>query len=60
MWSYYGRKKQIINKYPEPICDTVVEPFAGTASYSYKYWDKNIILYEKYGGICNNVHQKKL
>lgn len=48
MWSYYGRKYKIIDKYPKPIYDTIIEPFAGTASYAYKYWDKNVIISDTY------------
>lgn len=44
MWSYYGNKSKLVNLYPEPTTDTVIEPFAGTARYALKYWDKNIIL----------------
>lgn len=52
MWSYYGRKRKIIKKYPKPIFDTIIEPFAGTASYSYEYWEKDIILVDAYDVIC--------
>lgn len=48
MWSYYGRKWSIVSKYPAPEFNTIIEPFAGTASYSYKHWEKNIILLDKY------------
>lgn len=53
MWGYYGSKSKIIEKYPPPKFDTVIEPFAGTAQYALKYWDRNIILIEKYDVICN-------
>ena len=48
MWGYYGSKSKIVDKYPAPSFDTIIEPFAGTAQYSLKYWDRNIILIEKY------------
>lgn len=48
MFGYYGSKSKIVDKYPSPMFDTIIEPFAGTAQYSLKYWDKNIILIEKY------------
>lgn len=51
MWSYYGRKWKIINKYPEPIYDTLIEPFAGTASYAYKYWEKNVVIVDSFDKI---------
>ncbi len=48
MFSYYGSKSKVLKNYPEPIHDTIIEPFAGSAQYSYKYWQKNVILVEKF------------
>jgi hypothetical protein len=48
MWGYYGSKSKIINNYPEPKFQKIIEPFAGTAQYSLKYWDNDILLIEKY------------
>lgn len=48
MWSYYGAKTNIIHHYPPPKYGTVIEPFAGTARYALKYFDRNIILVDKY------------
>lgn len=53
MWGYYGSKSKIVNKYPSPKYDTIIEPFAGTAQYALKYYDRNVILIEKYDVICN-------
>ena len=49
MFYYYGRKKQIAKYYPEPNCATIIEPFAGAASYSLygENWRKRVILVEK-------------
>tara|TARA_Y100000034_G_scaffold3175_1_gene3854 strand:- start:79 stop:843 length:765 start_codon:yes stop_codon:yes gene_type:complete len=49
MFSYFGRKKRLSAKYPEPIHDTIIEPFAGSAAYSLHNdnWRKNVILIEK-------------
>ena len=49
MFYYYGRKKQIAKYYPSPNFDTIIEPFAGSASYSLygKNWRKRVILIEK-------------
>lgn len=47
MFYYYGRKQKIFNKYPKPVFDTIVEPFAGSAAYSMNYYEKNVILIEK-------------
>lgn len=48
MWGYYGSKSKIVNKYPEPEYSKIIEPFAGTAQYSLKYWDRDVLLIEKY------------
>jgi len=49
MFYYYGRKKQIAKYYPAPNFDTIIEPFAGAASYSLfqNNWKKRVILIEK-------------
>lgn len=52
MWSYYGRKKKIIKKYPKPIYDLIIEPFAGTASYAMEYWEHEVLLFDKYEKVC--------
>ena len=52
MWSYYGRKKKIIKKYPIPIHHLIIEPFAGTASYAMEYFDHDVLLVDKYEKIC--------
>lgn len=48
MWGYYGSKSKIINHYPPPVYDRIIEPFAGTAQYALKYFDRDIILVDKY------------
>ena len=48
MFSYYGSKSKIINYYPAPKKNTIIEPFCGSARYSLKYWEKDIILCDKY------------
>ena len=47
MFSYYGSKSKIVDYYPKPIHNTVIEPFAGSAKYSLKHYYKDVILYEK-------------
>ena len=49
MFYYYGRKKQIARHYPTPNFDTIIEPFAGAASYALfqSNWKKRVILIEK-------------
>ena len=41
---YMGSKWSIIEKYPQPNTDTIIEPFAGSAQYATRYHNKNIIL----------------
>jgi site-specific DNA-adenine methylase len=48
MWGYYGSKSKIVNKYPKPEFGKIIEPFAGTAQYSLKYFDRDVLLIEKY------------
>jgi len=49
MFYYYGRKKQIAKHYPTPNFDCIIEPFAGSAAYSFHAdnWNKQVILIEK-------------
>ncbi len=51
MWSYYGSKCKIVNLYPHPEYDTIVEPFAGAAWYSVTHRERKVFLNEKYGVI---------
>ncbi len=53
MFSYYGSKSKIINKYPSPKFDKIIEPFAGSARYALKWWDRGVILVDKYETIIN-------
>src|ERR1035437_5563422 len=48
MFSYYGSKSKIIQYYPEPQYDHIIEPFAGSARYALKYWDREVTLVDKY------------
>ena len=48
MFSYYGGKSKIIKYYPEPIYDTIIEPFAGSARYSLRFFEKNYWLNDSY------------
>lgn len=53
MFAYFGQKRSYIDQYPEPLHPTIIEPFAGSASYSLHYWKHNVILIEKDKRICN-------
>lgn len=48
MFSYYGSKSKVINYYPKPKHNTIIEPFAGSARYSLKYFENDVELYDKY------------
>jgi len=53
MWSYYGSKSKVVNYYPPPKYGTIIEPFAGSARYSLKYWDRDVFLIDKYKEVVN-------
>lgn len=46
-FSYYGGKSKIAKLYPEPLYNTIVEPFAGAAGYSILHRHKQVLLNEK-------------
>jgi hypothetical protein len=48
MWNYFGGKFKLAKEYPVPRYDLIIEPFSGTAQYSLRYYDRNIILIDKY------------
>ncbi len=46
-FSYYGGKfRDALINYPAPAYDTIIEPFAGAAGYSTRYFDRRIHLYD--------------
>jgi len=56
MFSYYGSKSKIVQYYPSPTHDKIIEPFAGSARYSLRYWEKDILLVDKYRVIVDIWH----
>lgn len=48
MWSYYGSKSKIVDYYPTPKYQKIIEPFAGSAKYALKYFEKDVLLVDKY------------
>ena len=44
---YYGRKKAIVEKFPLPEHDVIIEPFAGAAAYACRWPSKQVILIDK-------------
>ncbi len=53
MFSYYGSKSKIVDYYPPPKLGKIIEPFAGSAKYSLKYFDRDVTLIEKNKQIYN-------
>ena len=47
-FGYYGGKWRAALRYPAPVHDTIVEPFAGSAGYAMRYPDRRVILVEKF------------
>lgn len=47
MFSYYGSKSKVVDYYPAPKHNLVIEPFAGSARYALKYFDRDVILMDK-------------
>lgn len=52
-FGYFGGKWRAAPKYPEPKYDTIIEPFAGSAGYSLRYYDRDVVLYEKYDALVH-------
>lgn len=48
MFSYYGSKSKIVDYYPPPKHKRIIEPFAGSARYALKYFDREVLLVDKY------------
>jgi len=48
MFSYYGSKSKVVDLYPSPKFGKIIEPFAGSARYSLKYFDREVVLVDKY------------
>lgn len=56
MFSYYGSKSKLVDLYPAPKYPKIIEPFAGSARYSLKWWDRDILLVDKYEVIIRIWH----
>jgi site-specific DNA-adenine methylase len=46
LFSYYGSKSKLAHLYPPPSHDTIIEPFAGGASYSLRYHERDVWINE--------------
>lgn len=51
-FSYFGSKWRAIPTYPKPEKSTIIEPFAGAASYALHYPDRTVCLIDKDPIIC--------
>jgi hypothetical protein len=47
-FTYFGGKWRVAGRYPSPKHKTVVEPFAGAAGYSLRYYQRDVILIDKF------------
>lgn len=47
MFSVYGGKAKLIDLYPKPEHSLIIEPFAGSAAYSMKYCDREVLLIDR-------------
>lgn len=56
MFSYYGSKSKIVDCYPKPKYGKIIEPFAGSARYSLKWFDRDIHLIDKWEVIIKIWH----
>jgi hypothetical protein len=48
MWSYYGSKSKVVDYYPPPKQSKIIEPFAGSARYALKWFDRDVLLVDKF------------
>lgn len=48
MFSYYGSKSKVVHLYPRPEYGRIIEPFAGSARYSLRWFDRDVLLIDKY------------
>ncbi|HWY37096.1 MAG TPA: hypothetical protein VNY73_00960, partial [Bacteroidia bacterium] len=48
MFNYYGSKSRLVDLYPSPKFQKIIEPFAGSARYSLKHFEKEVLLVDKY------------
>lgn len=53
MFSYYGSKSRVVDLYEPPKYGVIIEPFAGSARYSLKYFDREIELYDTYSVVTD-------
>lgn len=42
MFSYFGSKSKLVHLYPPPLYDKLIEPFAGSARYACRYFNRDV------------------
>ena len=47
MFPYFGSKQNLVDYYPPPSCDKIIEPFAGSARYALTYWERDVTLIDR-------------
>src|ERR1017187_10399378 len=52
MFHRFGSKWRIAPRYPAPVCETIIEPFAGSAGYSLRYPHHQVRLYDLDAIVC--------
>jgi hypothetical protein len=48
VFSYYGSKSKVVHLYPKPEYGKIIEPFAGSARYALRWFDRDVLLVDKY------------
>ena len=48
MFGYYGSKSIVVDYYPKPKFSKIIESFAGSGRYALKYFDRDVLLVDKY------------
>ena len=56
MFSYYGSKSKLVDLYPSPHHGRIIEPFAGSARYALKWFDRDVLLVDKYSVVVDVWH----
>lgn len=51
-FTFYGGKWRTAPRYPVPVFDVIVEPFAGSAGYAMRYPEKKVLLVDRDPVIC--------
>jgi site-specific DNA-adenine methylase len=51
-FTYYGSKWRAAGSYPAPLCETIIEPFAGAAGYSVRHYRRKVILIDLDPVVC--------